>query len=869
MFQNIQKPYHIPTFDTLDLHSNQLRGELPPPPPNAFYLDYSQNNFDKPIPPSFFQNVTSIISFLSIANNNITGPILTSLYNATELQLLDLSLNNMGGSIWRCFLMNKNLEVLKLRRNRFFGVVHDEFLVNCSLQLLDVSNNNLRGKILKSLANCISLATVNVGHNNMEDNFPCMLLYMHTFVLRSNAFHRELRCHKSWPNLQILDISNNNFGGSLARFTTIDFSYNNFEGEIPDGIGDLITLHLLNFSGNGLLGSIPTSIGKLSSLESLDLSHNQLTGMIPVELAKLTFLSVSDVSYNMLVGMIPTGPQLQTFSKSSFEGNLGLCGAPTKISRNHHTWPPKEGLDVEESDEEEIEWGYVSTSLGFASRTDAEVLIKSRSRHKKKRSELRGLVSLDLDGNMITTPIPSFHMCKRLINLNLASNSLEGSLPNSHFKGLTVLQILDLSMNLLSGHIPHSIFHLPSLQQLSLFNNRFSGQINEFPVANLSNRAYLRLNNNLLNGSLLPFPLGLPAIEGLLLSGNRFSGPVPDFLFHLQSLTSLDLSKNLFTGRFRLKKIQMNSKLRTLDLSHNNLYVDASHMNASLFRSSSLQFLSLASCNLYHIPTFIKHLSLVEMDLSGNRITGEIPNWIWGVRYKSFLNLNLSDNMFQNIQKPYHIPAFDTLDLHSNQLQGELPSPAPNAFYLDYSQNNFDKPIPPSFFQNVTSTISFLSIAYNNIIGPIPASLCNATELQLLDLSLNNMGGSIWRCFFMNKNFEVLNLRRNRFFRLVHDELPVNCSLQLLDVSNNNLRGKILKSLANCRSLATVNVGHNNMEENFPCMLWYLHTLVLHSNAFHGELRCHKSWPNLQILNISNNNFRASLARVKFSMWRR
>ncbi|KAH6804933.1 hypothetical protein C2S51_029764 [Perilla frutescens var. frutescens] len=150
------------------------------------------------------------------------------------------------------------------------------------------------------------------------------------------------------------------------EFTAIDFSCNNFKGEIPDGIGDLIALYLLNFSGNGLLGSIPTSIGKLSNLELLDLSRNELTGMLPVELAKLTFLSYLNVSYNKLVGMIPTEPQLQTFYESSFEENLGLCGVPTKIRFGHHTWPPKEGLDVEGSNEEEIEWDYVLASLGFA-----------------------------------------------------------------------------------------------------------------------------------------------------------------------------------------------------------------------------------------------------------------------------------------------------------------------------------------------------------------------------------------------------------------------------------------------------------------------------------------------------------------------
>jgi len=35
-----------------------------------------------------------------------------------------------------------------------------------------------------------------------------------------------------------------------------------------------------------------------------------------------------DLSHNHLTGMIPTGTQLQSFSASSYEDNLNLCGPP-------------------------------------------------------------------------------------------------------------------------------------------------------------------------------------------------------------------------------------------------------------------------------------------------------------------------------------------------------------------------------------------------------------------------------------------------------------------------------------------------------------------------------------------------------------
>lgn len=88
-------------------------------------------------------------------------------------------------------------------------------------------------------------------------------------------------------------------------FTTIDFSYNFFEGEIPEGIGDLKAIKGLNFSHNNLCGNLPTSMGNLANLESLDLSSNKLDMEIPRGLAKLAELSWLNLSKNQLVGQIP------------------------------------------------------------------------------------------------------------------------------------------------------------------------------------------------------------------------------------------------------------------------------------------------------------------------------------------------------------------------------------------------------------------------------------------------------------------------------------------------------------------------------------------------------------------------------------
>ncbi|GAU42403.1 hypothetical protein TSUD_324580 [Trifolium subterraneum] len=146
-------------------------------------------------------------------------------------------------------------------------------------------------------------------------------------------------------------------------FVSIDFSRNKFEGEIPNGIGELHELKGLNLSHNRLVGHIPQSMGNLTNLESLDLSSNMLTGVIPAELTNLGFLEVFNLSNNHLVGEIPQGPQFNTFSNDSFEGNSGLCGLPlsNNCGPDHHSPPSTNNF----SNEEKFEFGWKPVAIGY------------------------------------------------------------------------------------------------------------------------------------------------------------------------------------------------------------------------------------------------------------------------------------------------------------------------------------------------------------------------------------------------------------------------------------------------------------------------------------------------------------------------
>ncbi|XP_041990557.1 receptor like protein 27-like [Salvia splendens] len=317
--------------------------------------------------------------------------------------------------------------------------------------------------------------------------------------------------------------------------------------------------------------------------------------------------------------------------------------------------------------------------------------------------------------------------------------------------------------------------------------------------------------------------------------------------------------------------------LKKLNLAYNSL---SGSIPPSLFSLPSLQQLKLSNNNFSgHIDEFhsssFPHLedqsSLLFLDLSNNRLRDEIPNWIWEIGSGDFWQLNLSCNHFVDLQKPYRIPdSLQVLDLHSNHLGGELPLPKERALYIDYSNNKFDKAIPTNIGTYLSNLI-FFSVSNNSLSGTIPSTLCEAAYLQVVDLSFNNLSGNIHPCLLQNtENLGVFSLRSNNISGDIPDEFSENCDLETLDFNGNNLGGKIPKSMEYCTSLTVFNVGDNNIDGGFPCMLpSSLRVLVLRSNKFHGEITCTKHWPDLQIMDISSNYFSGSLNQVGFSSWSR
>ncbi|KAJ0027164.1 hypothetical protein Pint_34898 [Pistacia integerrima] len=600
----------------------------------------------------------------------------------------------------------------------------------------------------------------------------------------------------------------------------LDLSIESITGEIENvtGLFGLQHLESLNLAFNNFNATpIPSRLANLTNLVYLNLSYAGFAGQLPSSISGMTKLVTLDLSSLTFVGdslLQLENPNLK--SAGPIDLSLGNLQSLSVIRLNQNNLSsPVPGILANFSN---------LTSLHLSN-------CELQGTFPEKILQVPTLETLELSHNsLLEGSLPDFPRNNSLRSLMLQETSLSGPLP--------------YSIGELKRKIPSSLFSRPLLKQLQLANNQFEGQLPEF-----------------LNPS-------TSVLKTLDLTGNRLEGHIPMSIFELKHLSILLLSSNKFNGTVQLDQVQKLSNLTRLDFSYNSLVVNASSVSSFPPKISTLK---LASCNLSMIPDLKNQTNLYQLDLSDNQISGEIPNWIWGVGNGNLIHLNLSHNLLVGLQEPYNLSNLSVLDLHFNQLQGEIPYPPQCAIYVDYSCNFFTS-IPVDIGTFLPFTM-FFSVSNNSLTGVIPKTICNSAYLQVLDLSDNNLNGMIPTCLIQKiETLGVLNLRRNNLTGTIPDAFPENCGLQTLNLNGNQLEGRVPKSLANCTTLEVLDLGNNQITDNFPCWLKYISSfrvLVLRSNKFYGTIGCPEikgNWSMLQIVDLASNNFCGKLPAIGFAV---
>ncbi|PIN01692.1 Leucine-rich repeat protein [Handroanthus impetiginosus] len=704
-------------------------------------------------------------------------------------------------------------------------------------------------------------------------------------------------------------IENSEYLFNLSYLEKLNLASNKFNKiQIPKGISNLANLTHLNLSCAGFAGQVPHEVLRLKKLASLDLSAFVCSHLFTPFLFQLY---LENPNLKMLVQNLKELKELYLDAVAiSAQGNNWCHAISSSLPdlrilslRSCHLSGPivsslleLPSLSVLRLDHNDLASAVPDFSANFSGLTTLSLASCSLlGSFPEKVFEMLSLQNLDLSDNMLLSgTLPNFTQNGSLRTMVIRGTNFSGSLPDS-ISNLSMLSNLDLSSCSFIGQIPSTIGNLTELTYLDISSNNFNGSI---PLFRLSKKlTYIDASHNSLTGNIPSSLFALPSLTILWLSDNEFhgqvqelsnlssslleeldvrhnhlEGPIPKFFSELEQLKMLLLSSNKFKGTVQLEMFK-NPHLDTLDLSHNDLFVQSTDSDSSLLMLPNVITLILASCKLQRFPSLHRQPRLFELDLSSNQLKGEIPNWIWEIGNGSLGHLNLSNNLLHGFQKPYKFPSLYVLDLHSNQLLGELPIPPLSSYYVDYSHNYFTNSVPNDI-GHFLSRAHFFFASNNNLTGEIPPSICSAYALHVLDLSANALTGGIPPCLPYNiSRFGVLSLGRNNLSGTIPDTFSVNCKLQTLDLNKNVLTGKIPRSLGNCESIEILNIGNNRIEETFPCMLMKtsLRVLILRSNKLYGDLQCLEAiqeWLNLQIIDISTNNFSGGISFLSFSKWR-
>ncbi|KAL5565212.1 hypothetical protein UlMin_028376 [Ulmus minor] len=657
-------------------------------------------------------------------------------------------------------------------------------------------------------------------------------------------------------HLKKLNLADNNFNhspippaiGIFLRMTYLNLSYSVFQGQIPSEISQLSKLSSLDlslnydeYSGEKLLvlknPSLTTLVKNLTRLEMLKLGGISISSLVPNYLAnfkRLTWLDLHDCG---LQGEFPAKvfqlPNLQVL-------DLGNNNNLTVYFPEFHQPSPLKKL--------------VLRYTNFSGSIPPSI------------KNLDSLQFLTIRGCNFSRGLPpALGRLSQLTYLNLAQCQFSGHIP-SFLQNLTHLTILYLFENNLNGPIPSWLGKLSQLTTLYLFENNLNGPIPSW-LGKLSQLTTLYLSQNNLNGSIPPSLQNLTKLTEISLRGNHLTGPIPSWLGNLSQATQIRLDDNEFHGSVphslsRLMNLELlylrgnnlggtlkfdmffdMSHLTDLDLGNCNLSLlfGGTNTNATL---SKFKFVALRSCNLTEFPHFLRYQRKLEyLDLSTNKIYGQVPKWMWNTSLETLIWMELSENFLTGFHQSTTILPWVGLrfmHLSSNMFEGPLPIPPPSTVHYDVSNNRLN--------------------------GEISPLICNLSYLSVLDVSNNNFSGMVPHCLGNFSDYLLeLNLRNNSFNGII----PLSCTqasnLRMIDFSDNQFQGILPQSLVTCTMLESLVLAKNQLVDVFPSWLGSLPELkhlILKQNGFYGTIRKLETsfaFPKLRVIDLSCNSFTGEL----------
>ncbi|XP_060674419.1 receptor-like protein EIX1 [Ziziphus jujuba] len=751
------------SLESLDLGGNALQGPLPCSNQNMTALRYldlsrSESNSMAAISIGFLYDLVGL-EYVYLSDSNLEGVISSAIQNLTSLVHLELSYNSLIGEMPTCMGNLASLVYLDLSSNSLEGEI-PSFLGNLtSIVHLDLSFNSLKAKIPTALGNLKSIVTLGLSSNSIEGEIPTALGNLKSIVtldLSSNSIQGEIPTSLgNLCNLSDLSLGGNKFGGKVSNafdsllsagclsnsLTSLDLSENLFFGQLTDQIAEFKNVVRLSLGDNMISGPLPESLGKLTELEDLSIGGNQLNGSLPESLGGLSNLGGLNISSDHLEGVVTElhFANLTRLRMLLASGNsVSLRVSPDWIPPFDYcrfeleSWNLGPTFPMWLKTQKYVDMDISNTQISgiipsWLSNLTIEYLNVSHNQLSGRIPDILHIYSpysmVYMSSNMLSGPLP--RITSGLVELDLSNNSLSGDI--SHFLCHPLatpnnLSILHLGRNHFSGNIPDCWMHWPELEVINLDDNNLTGKIPS-SVESLQSLLSLHLRNNSLSGEITPSLQNCKQLSVLDLGLNEFSGSIPTWMGTRLNLTVLILRSNKLNGQIPFELCSLTA-LQIMDVADNNLsgtiprcFDKLKAMTTEQVMKEAISYSNFDGYFFEEVMVVIKGredqydiiLPLVNgLDLSSNKLTGEIPQQLTALQ--GLISLNLSENFLEGRipDSIGNMKSLESLDLSRNQLSGV---------------------IPPSL--SSLTFLSYLNLSYNNLSGKIPLS----TQIQSFDAS--------------------------------------------------------------------------------------------------------------------------------------
>jgi len=804
---------------------------------NIVQIDLRENNLDGIIP--FELSRLNSLENLSLNGNILHSTIPYQLRNLDNLVRLNLASNKLNGTIPEVEF--KNLQYLNFDNNTLNGTIPQSIFNLDKIESLYLQINMLSGTI-SSFASKY-LRVLSLVDNKLTGALPDLSqsVSLETIDLQTNEFSGQIPDNiTNLMNLKTLLLNINKFSGSipsalfkLPNIQTICLWSNFLTGSIPNRVLSESVMEELHFQNNILTGSIPSQLAKMQYLQKLLLNNNKLSGEVPSELLSMQYLRPFFIQDNDITGTIPFSDSCDQIGQLDVNAD---CNTPKKVSCN--CCAQCHGL-------------YTSSDIASRNKLDC----------------LSSEIQIDITPGSFHDYVLVDNAREKVVREKFVSVTGNAtSTESSHYQCISLSDCFELK-----------VFNTSDTYQMSVSVD--GNQI--IPKTNVG-QGERKFTFGYSNNSIIPNSCSSYQICGTSFEPNTEKRKVINKMIGYLNRTLLNDDTSVQSKVLCEWTKYVDSSIPDDQVSYNLiqryvLMLFYHSMNGPRWLNNG-QWLSDESECEWHGVTCNKYGVAVDLELNSNNLTGTIPSEI--VQLAGLENLMLSDNRIKGAipQEIENMEALMTLKISNNQLEQSLPIQIVklhDLVELDLSDNTLSGSIPndigelknlvrmnltdnffsdllPDQIYNLNKMIS-LSLSNNLLVGDV-TRLSKLLQLESLELGDNFFTGKI-PIDGEQKNLAMIDLSRNRFTGSIPSSIGKNNKLYDIFLSRNELTGNIPNEIGNLKYSSHISMSFNRIKGTVPSdvrKLIDLKLLHLHGNQIEGNADYLETPPKSYITDCGN-----------------